>query len=188
MSISNLPYEEAMHRLKDGNARYIASGAYAGDVSANARQSTASGQSPYAVVITCSDSRVIPEAVFSAGIGELFVIRTAGNVINDFVLASVQYAVEHLGTNLVLLLGHTKCGAVGATLEGGADGFTAIITDEIKKAIGEERDEEEASRLNAQKGVEKMREAADRFLTESREVKFVSGLYHIDSGEVSFFD
>ncbi|MBQ7599669.1 MAG: hypothetical protein IJU57_03240 [Clostridia bacterium] len=78
------------------------------------RKANANGQKPRAVIVTCSDSRVVPEAVFSCGIGELFVIRTAGNVIGVSELASVEYVVDHLGTDTVVVLGHTACGAVRA--------------------------------------------------------------------------
>src|SRR5690606_26127797 len=76
-------------------------------------------QHPFAVVITCSDSRVAPEIIFDEGIGDLFVIRTAGNLIGDLELGSIEYATEHLHTSLVVVLGHTECGAVKAFLEGG---------------------------------------------------------------------
>lgn len=76
-------------------------------------------QQPFAVVVTCSDSRVSPEIIFDEGIGDLFVIRTAGNLMSDLELGSIEYAVEHLGATLVVVLGHTECGAVKAFLEGG---------------------------------------------------------------------
>jgi carbonic anhydrase len=109
--------EEALERLKEGNRRYVG-GADAGDVSASVREDKArNGQRPYAVVIACSDSRVIPETIFNAGIGDLFVIRVAGNVIDPHQLGSVEYAAAHLHCPLVLVLGHTGCGAVSAALE-----------------------------------------------------------------------
>src|SRR5262249_35121861 len=81
------------------------------------RTEEAKGQHPYAVIVSCSDSRVPPELVFDAGIGDLFVIRTAGNRLDDLVLASIEYAVEHLGCSLVVVLGHERCGAVTAAVE-----------------------------------------------------------------------
>ena len=106
--------EESLAKLKTGAAAYAASGAFSGDVSEAVRQRTAEGQHPFATVVTCSDSRVIPEAIFSCGIGDIFVIRTAGSVIGAHELASIEYAAHHLHVPLTVVLGHTHCGAVGA--------------------------------------------------------------------------
>ena len=111
-----------MDHLKLGNDRYIASS------DAGLRASLAeNGQHPRAVVITCSDSRVIPEAIFDAGLGELFVIRVAGNVLGPIELGSVEYAVEHLGCPEVIMLGHTGCGAVGAALSGHCEPVVQLV-------------------------------------------------------------
>ena len=111
----NLSADEALERLREGNARYLNANQAQGDVSPALRQSTfREGQRPYAIVLACSDSRVIPEAIFSAGIGDLFVIRVAGNVVDKHQLGSIEYAEDHLGCNLVVVLGHTCCGAVDA--------------------------------------------------------------------------
>ena len=135
----NLSATDAISKLKSGNERYLDAATNPGDVSKQIRQKTCDeGQSPYAIVITCSDSRVIPESIFCAGIGELFTIRVAGNVMDHHQLGSVEYAADHLGTNLVVVLGHTHCGAVGAAVTSSPDGFVKYITDEIKKAIGDE--------------------------------------------------
>ena len=108
---------EAINRLKEGNKKYLTEKTGSGDISPAVRLRTfQNGQQPYAIVIACSDSRVIPESIFCAGIGELFTIRLAGNVIDDHQLGSIEYAVEHLGTNLVVVLGHTGCGAVDARI------------------------------------------------------------------------
>ena len=103
----------ALERLKAGNKNYIDAKKGSSDVSPEIRLETSkNGQKPYAIIISCSDSRVIPEYIFSAGIGELFVVRVAGNVIDNFQLGSIEYAAEHLGCKLVVALGHTQCGAV----------------------------------------------------------------------------
>ena len=142
MAHQNLPASEALAKLKEGNARYLDATSNPGDISAALRKRTCDeGQTPYAIVITCSDSRVIPESIFTAGIGELFTIRVAGNVMDHHQLGSVEYAADHLGTNLVVVLGHTHCGAVGATITSNPSGFVKYITDEIRLAIGDEKDE-----------------------------------------------
>jgi carbonic anhydrase len=110
---------DGIERLLAGNARFVSGHAHGEGRDAARRAEVAKGQHPYAIVITCSDSRVSPEIVFDAGIGELFVIRTAGHVIDDHALGSIEYAAEHLHTKTVLVLGHERCGAVGAAMQGG---------------------------------------------------------------------
>ena len=111
--------DDVLEKLKRGNEIYIKSRKSEGDVSPELRRKTAEeGQHPYAIVIACSDSREIPEAIFSAGIGELFVIRVAGNVLDNHQLGSIEYAVGHLDANVIVVLGHTRCGAVKATIKG----------------------------------------------------------------------
>lgn len=145
------------------------------------------GQSPFAVVITCSDSRVVPDHMFMTSLGDLFVIRVAGNVVGEVELASAVYACEHLHVKLLLVLGHTRCGAVKAAMEGGASGCVASITDKIRVAIGEERDPYEASVLNVRAGIAAL-EASDELMELARgdglEIK--GAIYHTHSGEVDF--
>jgi carbonic anhydrase len=127
-----------------------------GDI-AKRNETAANGQHPYAIVISCSDSRVIPEVIFHAGIGELFVIRIAGNVLGSHALASVEYAVEHLGCKEIVVLGHTSCGAVHAALSGEAEGLTADLIAEIRIAIGDETDPLQACEKNVRYGTERIR-------------------------------
>ncbi len=110
---------DARTRLVDGNSRYVNHTRSYPNQDVARRESLTSGQSPFAVIVACADSRVVPEAMFDTGLGELFVIRVAGNVASSEVTASVGYAVEHLGTKLVVMLGHESCGAVGAAIAGG---------------------------------------------------------------------
>ena len=107
------------------------------------------GQSPYAIVLTCSDSRVVPEEIFSSFLGELFVIRSAGNVVNDGELASVEYGIKHLNIKYVLVLAHTHCGAIHATIKNEKGEYIGYILDIISKQIHSEQDEVKASELNA---------------------------------------
>ena len=175
---------EALERLKKGNESYLKAERSGGDISPRRRLFTSqNGQSPYAVIVSCADSRVIPESIFSAGIGELFVIRAAGNVLDQFALGSVEYAVEHLHAKLVVVMGHTGCGAVGAAHEKNS-GYLGRITDEIKAAIGQERDGEKASILNAKHSAEKIKS----ILPHAKDVLVLSALYHTDSGAVDFFE
>ena len=114
---------EALARLNDGNERYVADRLDGVLQDSVRRQAVVGGQSPYAIILSCADSRVVPELVFDAGIGELFVIRVAGNVANTSSVASIEYAVAHLGVKLIVVLGHQGCGAVGAALAGGDNGY-----------------------------------------------------------------
>ena len=133
-----------------------------GAVDAHVRETLSSGQSPFAVVVCCSDSRVIPEAIFACGIGDLFVIRVAGNVVGAHELASVEYAHEHLGVNLALVLGHTKCGAVGAAIHGDTEGRVGTLTRDIREAIGSEKGERVASKINADFQAEKLKKKLEK--------------------------
>lgn len=108
--------DQALHRLIEGNARFTAGKAGHPNQDTARRAALASGQTPFAAIVGCSDSRVSPELVFDQGLGDLFVVRVAGNVVDADVAGSVEYAVEHLHTPLVLVLGHQKCGAVIAAL------------------------------------------------------------------------
>ena len=187
MQKENLTAAEALQKLKDGNQRYLTAESNQGDISPKIRQFTCeNGQNPYAIVITCSDSRVIPESIFSAGIGELFTIRVAGNVMDKHQLGSVEYAADHLGTNLVVVLGHEHCGAVGAAMNSDPEGYVKFITDEIRKAIGDEKDELRASCLNVERSVSIINDSLN--IAEDSNVKVCGAVYYIGSGEVKFLD
>ena len=178
--------QDLVDRLSAGNRQYVTASRSGGDVSPAIRRRTAAGgQHPYAIVIACSDSRVIPESIFSAGIGELFVIRVAGNVLDKHQLGSIEYAAAHLRCKLILVLGHTGCGAVSAALTGGGDGFIRYITDEILSAIGEERDPDAACCLNVGHAVDTIRrEFADHPEIPSADLDILGAVYDVASGEV----
>ena len=114
-------FDEAMKRLEEGNARYVTAKPKHPHESIDWRHTLEQGQHPFAVVISCSDSRVVPELIFDQGLGDLFVIRVAGNIVDTDVAASVEYAVDHLGTQLVVVMGHSHCGAVTAAIDHFAD-------------------------------------------------------------------
>lgn len=186
--VKNLTAREALQKLQQGNEKYLGASTGEGDISPAIRKDTCeNGQHPYAVVVTCSDSRVIPESIFSAGIGELFVIRVAGNVVNDFQIGSVEYAADHLGCKLVVILGHTHCGAVGAAIGGHAEGFIQSITQEIKSAIGEETDDYKACCLNVKHSIERIESSLGIPAGGEKDgLKIAGAVYHIDDGHVEF--
>lgn len=151
------------------------------------RETFQNGQHPYAVIITCSDARVPPEHIFQAGIGDLFVIRNAGNVLGDFDLGSVEYAVEHLGCRLVLVMGHTHCGAVAAALGQESHGYTGTIIREIRDAIGSDRDPRRCEIRNVCASLAKL--SRSEILTQlhrAGKVAFAGAIYDIETGAVHF--
>jgi len=175
----------SLQKLIAGNLDYLEADA----IYASVREGTTkNGQKPYAVIVTCSDSRVPPEHIFSAGLGELFVIRTAGNVVGDFERGTVEYAVGHLGVKLVVVMGHTHCGAVGAALHAHAEDAPeslAVLVEEIADAIGSERDELTACKLNVRNSVDRLLESTLLTeLSEARELMIVPAIYDISSGKV----
>ncbi len=180
----------ALKRLMDGNAEYILAKKGGGNVSEEIRHLThTDGQKPYAVVISCSDSRVVPELMFMAGIGEIFTIRTAGNVIGSFELGSIEYAAEHLGVRLILVIGHTVCGAVDAALKGGADSYIKNIADEIKTAIGDETDPEVCEKLNVYNSIGKIEKSPIiKELMEKDGLRILGGHYYNKSGKVVLYE
>ena len=178
--------ETALARLKQGNEIYLKD-KNNGDISLLKRQDTfRNGQHPYAIIISCSDSRVIPESIFNAGIGDLFVIRVAGNVMDDHQLGSVEYAAHHLGVKLIVVLGHNHCGAVDVAVNHNPDGYIKFITDEIKKAIGDEKDEYKACCLNVKHSMEIIENSFEIHQEEEHGLKVVGAVYHIENGKVDF--
>jgi carbonic anhydrase len=130
--------DQARQRLVEGNQRYVKGSMKACGASSSAtRSQLATGQKPFAIILSCSDSRVPPEMVFDEGLGELFVVRVAGNVPDPIVLGSIEYAAEHLASPLVVVLGHERCGAVTAAVdaESKATGNLAAIVKAVSPAV-----------------------------------------------------
>lgn len=178
--------ETLIARLQEGNLRWQQR---QDEQTALRRRTAAEGQQPYAIVIACSDSRVIPEQLFDAGLGELFVIRVAGNVLDRHQLGSIEYAAGHLHCRLILLLGHTGCGAVGAALSGGGDGFIQYIIDEILLAVGEEKDPLLACEKNVRRGVEILRrEFREHPEVPTEKLEICGAVYDIASGAVRWLE
>lgn len=180
---------EALNKLLNGNIQYVESGIPCGDISPEKRLKLASyGQEPYAIIISCADSRVIPEIIFNAGIGDLFVIRVAGNVIDSHQLGSIEYAAEHLGTMLIVVMGHTGCGAVDAAINHEPEGYIKFITDEIVKAIGDEKDPYRAACLNVKHSIEMIESSLSIQEDEGYGLRVMGAIYDIETGKVDFLD
>lgn len=172
--------EMTIDKLNDGNRLFLQTS----DKSLMA-DTAQNGQHPYAIIICCSDSRVIPEQIFSAAIGDLFVIRVAGNVLDNHQLGSIEYAAAHLNCKLIVMLGHTGCGAVSAALSGHADGFITYITEDILEAVGDERDPLKATRLNVLHGVERIRHAFAEH-PEITDIDVRGAVYDIEHGTIEW--
>lgn len=188
--------DAAKQLLIDGNERFIAGKPLSKDLSSTKRMDLMDGQHPFAVIVSCSDSRVPPELLFDQALGDLFVIRVAGNVITPVELGSVEYAVEHLKTPLVIVLGHEECGAVTAAVQGGeAHGSIAAIISKIKPAANEAK----AMGLNGKDLIEKSVElntknavtdiSGSAIIKEgvaSKKVKILGAKYDLDEGTLKF--
>ena len=140
MADSKITAEQALHRLMEGNRKFC-SEHYDVHPTVKEIESLVDGQHPYAAIVSCSDSRVPPNEVFDCDLGEIFVVRTAGNVVSDFELGSIEYAVEHLGTPLIMVLGHSNCGAVAGAYEWtGGKGALASIMEEVMPSVARARE------------------------------------------------
>lgn len=189
---------EALARLKTGNARFVASPEDAVPIAAARRTALALGQTPFATVLSCADSRVPPEIVFHAGLGDLFVVRAAGNVTDKAILASVEYAAEHLAVPLVVVMGHESCGAVKAAVDAPANKSLGPNLDYLIKAIrpsvvaAAAKPEAERMRAAILGNVEEslndliVESAILRDLGTSGHVAFVGAYYELGSGKVYF--
>lgn len=185
--------------LIEGNRVYMASNKNNADISLERRLDLAqNGQEPYALILTCSDSRVAPEHIFNAGLGDVFVVRNAGNVISDFELGSIEYAIEHLGVQYILILGHEKCGAVDSALHSHeptthdislAQSSLDTILCEVSSAIGDTTDAREAEILNLENSLKKVHAnpIVKKFL-EEKKILVEGGVYHVENGEVVFME
>jgi carbonic anhydrase len=186
--------KQALKTLKEGNRRYVEGNLKHPHTDATRRDETASGQNPFAVVLSCADSRVVPELIFDQGLGDLFVIRVAGNIAKDKVIGSIEYAVKFLGARLVVVMGHEQCGAVKASMDG-ADpgGHIGVIIQKIKPAVYMGRRMEgdplvNAIKINAQNTAEELKESHPILFeaTQSEGLLVVSAYYNLSSGEVEF--
>ena len=181
--------EQVIQKLIQGNKEYMESERNIANIPMKRRVDTAiNGQTPYAVIITCSDSRVPPEHIFSAGIGDLFIIRTAGNVVDNFALGSIEYGIAHLGAKVIMIMGHDQCGAVSAALAGHIEGHITNIVDEIKSGIAGAVNTVEAERLNIAHTYNKIIESAIvKELLDLNEITVLQAKYELQTGNVTIF-
>ena len=173
--------QEIIQRLKDGNERYVQDQLEGKNQDIERRNALIASQQPFAIVLSCADSRVVPEMIFDTGLGELFVVRVAGNVANTSSLASIEYAVAHCGSRVIVVLGHENCGAVSAAVNGGDNGYNLNhLLAHINPALEEagEAEVNEVVKVNAQLNARELssRSSIISNTSEKRWVKNYSGL------------
>lgn len=175
-----------LERLLEGNRRFISGKTSAKDL-VSRRAELVSGQKPFAIILTCSDSRVSPEYIFDTSLGDIFVIRTAGNVADEIAIGSIEYAAGHLHSPLLLVLGHEKCGAIAAACAGGiAEGSIASIVSEIAPAAkAKDNDPAQTVSENVKRVIGKIREKSAMLSHLEREgkLKIAGALYSLTTGE-----
>ncbi len=181
--------QQALKRLMDGNARFAAGEPEGAGRGAARREETVPGQDPFAIILSCADSRVPPEIVFDQGIGDLFVVRVAGNVLDDLVTGSIEYAAAHLSVPLIMVLGHNNCGAVNAAFsEGEPEGHTGSFINAIRPLIkkSEYVDADMFVDVNVEHvtGELKKMEPVLRGLVDDGKLLVVGAHYDLSSGKV----
>src|SRR6266446_1417074 len=188
---------EAISKLKEGNGRYTNGKLQHPGQTTERRAELTKDQHPFAVIVSCSDSRVPPEIVFDQGLGDLFVVRVAGNVIDDHGLGSIEYAVDHLGARLIVVLGHQSCGAVQAAREtiaakSKAPGHIQSLVTAIQPAVEAtaKGDLEATIKANVKDVVRALRSSTPilKAKVDSGDLRVVGAYYNLDTGAVTFLD
>jgi len=183
---------EVLQRLQDGNARFVEDKLDGQLQDSKRRSSLTSGQEPYAIILSCADSRVVPELAFDTGLGELFVVRVAGNIANSSSLASIEYAVAHCGSRVIVVLGHESCGAVTAAIKGGDNGYSLNhLLAHITPAIDASEDSNDVNAVvkkNAMITAEELVNRSSIIKTAVKEsgLKIVPAYYNLGTGKVDF--
>lgn len=198
-SMSSVTPDEAIKLLQDGNKRFLEGKPVHANATLERIKETAKGQKPFVTINACSDSRVPVEILFDRGFGDVFTIRNAGNVSDTDQVATIEYGTEHLGTRLVVIMGHTSCGAVtavasGAQVEGNIPKLVDNIIPAVEKVKAKHKDHPhnkwigEAIEENVWQSYEDLLHKSEivKHLVKDGKVKIVGALYNIDNGEVSF--
>jgi carbonic anhydrase len=187
-----LNVQQSLKKLLDGNKRCVANKQQNPRQDARRRKEVSKGQKPFAVIVGCSDSRIPPELIFDQGLGDLFVVRLAGNIVDALALGSIEYAVEHLDTKLVVVLGHGKCGAVTAATKGpDAPGHVGAIVKAIQPAVKKVQKMpgdlvDNAIRANASLVVNRIKSSKPILaeMVNKGEIEVIGAYYNIETGAV----
>lgn len=192
---SGLPANEALIKLQSGNKHFVSTRMKHPDETRERRAELEKGQHPFVAILSCSDSRVPPEVIFDQGLGDIFEIRNAGNVVDDHVIGSIEYAVVHAGVKLVVVMGHEDCGAVKATIGKAAEStyiesLTKAIEPAVKISKGTGNDlVTDTAKNNAKMAVDNILKS-DPIISDyvnNHGVKVIPAIYHLHTGVVEFF-
>ncbi len=197
----NLSPELALEMLKEGNKRFV------NNINAHRNlleqvNETSSGQFPFAAILSCIDSRTSAELIFDQGLGDIFSIRIAGNIINEDILGSMEFACKMAGSKLIVVLGHTKCGAIEGACNNIILGNITALLNKIKPAIDNEtltKSERNGSndsflknvtKINVTLAVQKIKEQSIILneMEQTKQLKIIGGLHNIDTGQVTFYE
>lgn len=188
------PYQ-GYELLREGNKRFINNLKEDHDHLELLNQ-TREGQYPFAVILSCMDSRTSSELIFDQGLGDLFSIRVAGNIVNNDILASIEYAVKYIGTKVLMVLGHTGCGAINSAKQGVTDGHLTDLLNRIQpsitKAMLDDKEymfSDKVAYANVENSLEEIlkRSKIVKDMFESKKIGIVGGVYNIENGQVDFF-
>lgn len=201
MDVANVPADEALRRLIAGNERFVSGEVSFAGLQKESRREMAAGQRPFATILGCSDSRVPPELIFDVGMGELFVIRVAGNIVSDEIAGTLQYAGAHLGTELFVVMGHQGCGAVSAALKTRDEGELhrsriQLLVEKILPGLPPSDPElspearlAQAVESNVRWTVQQILETPEgRARQAEGRLKLVGAIYEIETGHVRFLE
>ncbi len=201
VSTRSLTPTQALQLLRDGNARFVSGQPVTDQIDGKRRLAIAKTQTPFVAYVSCSDSRVPPELLFGRGLGEMFIIRNAGNTVDTIAMGSIEFAVAELGVPLVVVMGHERCGAVKAALSvvekntvfpGSIGKMIEPIIPAVLRARSQRGDLlDNAVRENVRRVTRQLRTAAEPMLLEPQnqgKLQVVGAYYDLDSGKVDFFD
>lgn len=195
--LENLTPSQGFELLVEGNRRFINNLNTDHDHLEVINQ-TREGQFPFAVILSCMDSRTSVELIFDQGLGDLFSVRVAGNIVNDDIIASIEYAVKYVGSKVLMVLGHTECGAIKSAKQGVEDGHITGLLKRIQPAIGKSlllHDDEshlfsdKVAYANVENSLEEIINQSDivKNMFKKGEIGLVGGVYNVDNGVVDFF-
>lgn len=194
--LQNLTPYQGYELLVEGNKRFI-NNLQSDHDHLEMINETREGQYPFAVILSCMDSRTSTELIFDQGLGDIFSIRVAGNIVNDDILASIEYATKYIGSKVLMVLGHTECGAIKSAKAGVTDGHITALLNRIQPSIAKAMlKEEEYHQFSDNAAYANVENSLEEILTRSKIVKdmftkgeigLVGGVYNIETGEVDFF-
>lgn len=194
-NIDNLSAQEALKKLQEGNERFVKFHQKHPDENKKRRKAMLKGQHPFVVILSCSDSRVPPELIFDQGLGDIFEIRNAGNVLDDHIIGSIEYAVMHCGVKLIVIMGHQDCGAINATLSGVSETkYIKSLEDSILPAIENCKKEnieitpDNVSKAHVRQDIDELLKQDNELVKYMKEnnVEIIPAYYNIDTGKVEF--